>query len=74
MDVSDKASQTIDFLISLMGDKEGKEFCDEMLEVLTLCISGMIKASCCDCCYEAGVKEVVKQITKDFPELSYEVV
>lgn len=66
MTTSERAGKTLEYIMKIVTDKQGKEFIDECLQILTLCTSEIIKAGFCPDHYESAINEVLRQIKSDF--------
>jgi hypothetical protein len=64
VNIGETSGQIIEFIMS-KTKKEGKEFTDDCIAVLTLCCSEIIKSSFCSSHYQHAIEEIVKQIKED---------
>lgn len=68
MNVGEISGKTMEFIMSKI-DSEGIKFSDECMEILTLCISELIKASFCKSHYTYAIDKAINLIKEDFNEL-----
>jgi len=64
--VGEIAGEVMELIMSKTNKlKEGKEFTDACLDILTLCISELIKAGYCNLHYGDALDKATKQIKED---------
>jgi hypothetical protein len=67
VNIGEKASEVMEFIMnSVCLDTGPDKFSKECMEILTLCISELIKASYCSCHYREGMQLAIDQIKSDF--------
>ena len=64
MNINENASYILMHLMS-KTESQREEFTRQCMEVLTLCMSELIRASYCPSHYQDGIDEMVKQIKED---------
>jgi len=69
VNVGKTAGELVEFMMSRFPDElEGISFIETSIEVLTLCLSEVIKAGYCSTHYQYAIEKSVEQIRKDFEE------
>ncbi len=67
METGEVAGEIMTLLLS-RTNKQGKEFTDECISVLTLCMSEIIRSSFCSGHYQDAIAEINRQIYEDLPD------
>lgn len=69
MEIGEKSIEILRIMMeNLIPHKMGKEFVEESLEVLTRCISEIIKAGYCHSHYKEAMKKINCQLEEDLKE------
>lgn len=63
-DLGEKAGEVLEFMMSKI-DKNNEEFFNESIEILTLCLSEVIKAGYCKSHWNYGLEKASKLILED---------
>jgi len=67
VDVGEIAGEVVEFMMSrLPSNLEGISFIETSIEILTLCLSEVIKAGYCSKHYQYAIEKSIEHIRKDF--------
>lgn len=66
VDIEEKAGDVLKYMMDVsIPDSQGKDFVDESIQILTCCISALIRTTCCKSHYKERIQQSIDLIKSD---------